>query len=362
MSSKAGIQAAFLGKLGDFNIDLAFDAPMRGVTALFGPSGSGKTTALRCIAGLTKIGGALSVEGDIWQDSSTFVAPHKRRAGYVFQDANLFPHLTVTGNLHYGAKRAGPGGLNEDEVIDLLGLDRLLDRHPRALSGGERQRVAIGRVLLSHPRILLMDEPLSALDAMTKAEILPYLDRLTDAAAIPILYVSHDIGEVARLADCIVQVAGGRVVACGPVADMMEQLGLEAGVSAFEESVLLTGSVVSHDAAHRLTRLDCFGQRLTAPPVAVPIGKTVRIRVRARDVALATTRPTGISIRNILAATVIDIASSEDAANVEVTVDIGGPRLKARITREALSDLSLTPGAEVFALVKSVSFDGRGGS
>ena len=362
MTNGTGIQASFKGHLGDFGIDLVFDAPMRGVTALFGPSGSGKTTVLRCIAGLTKISGTLSIEGDIWQDHLSFLPPHKRRTGYVFQDATLFPHLTVAGNLRYGAKRAGPNRLNEADVVDLLGIDHLLDRRPRALSGGERQRVAIGRALLSNPRILLMDEPLSALDAMTKAEILPYLDRLTDAAAIPILYVSHDIGEVARLADRIVQFASGRVVACGPVSDMMEQLGLEAGVSAFEESVLLTGTVLSHDAEHRLTRLDCFGQRLTAPPVAVAIGETVRIRVRARDVALATARPTGISIRNILAATVTDIVANEDAANVEITVDIGGPRIKARITREALSDLGLTPGSDVFALVKSVSFDGRGGS
>ena len=363
------IEAAFKGRLGGFDLDACFAVPASGVTALFGPSGSGKTSILRCLAGLTQLDGRLSVNGEVWQDARTFVAPHRREAGYVFQSATLFPHLSVAGNLAYGEKRAAARRrgaasqpvLDRDAIIDLLGLAPFIDRRPSDLSGGERQRVAIGRALLAAPRLLLMDEPLSALDAMTKADILPYLERLAAVAAMPIVYVSHDIGEVARLADHIVQIAGGRVVGCGSTADMLERLGLEAGVPAFEESALLTGVIASHDTALRLTRVDCGGQSLTVPPLDLPVGQTIRVRVRARDVAIALQRPSGISIRNILDATILTIDAAEDAVHGDVVLGIGDARIKSRITREAMAELALKPGMPAFALIKSVSFDGRRG-
>jgi molybdate transport system ATP-binding protein len=359
------IDAAFEGALGDFRLDTAFTAAMTGVTALFGPSGSGKTTVLRCIAGLTRMQGRLSVNGRDWQSAEAFTPAHQRPVGYVFQDANLFPQLTVTGNLNFAAKRSGKRSngdspaIDFDETIDLLGLAPLMQRMPAALSGGERQRVAVGRALLSRPQVLLMDEPLSGLDQAAKADILPYLERLTDTLAIPVLYVSHDIGEVARLADHMVLLNSGRAIASGTIGDMLERLDLGPLVEPFEESVLATAEVTGHDPKYRLTRLICCGQPLTIPEADLAIGETVRLRIRARDVALATKRPEGISIRNILEGHIAEISAAPGAAHAETLVDINGARLRARITLEALAELELTVGAPVFALVKSVTFDGR---
>jgi len=363
--SGATIGAAFTGRLGTFSLDIAFEAPMHGVTALFGPSGCGKTTILRCVAGLNRLAGRLRFGDETWQDDDarTFRKPHKRPIGYVFQEASLFPHLSVRGNLLFGARRDGGahanGALGFDDVVELLGIGPLLERAPLKLSGGERQRVAVGRALLSQPRLLLMDEPLSALDHPTKDEIFPYLEALHETLSIPILYVSHDIGEVARLADRIILVAGGRKVTEGPVADVLERIDLGPATGRFEAGVVLTTKVVDHDRQFQMTRLDHHGQSIVMPMVDVAPGTEIRLRVRARDVVLATERPTGISVRNILNGTVAQIAEEKDTAFAEILADIGGAGVRARITRAALADLALRPGMPVFVLVKSIAIDRR---
>lgn len=356
------IEARFAGGIGGFVLDAAFSVPMRGVTALFGKSGSGKTTVLRAMAGLARVPGRLSVGGEVWQDSDgTFRPPHRRPIGYVFQEASLFPHLSVRRNLLYGARRAGRNAtpIGFDEAVDLLGLARLLERAPDRLSGGERQRVAIGRALLSHPRLLLMDEPLSALDEAARGEILAVFERLHTALSIPVIHVSHDLAEVARLADRMVVLSAGRVVAEGTVAAVMERLDLEPATGRFEAGVVLTATVTGHDDRFHLTRLDLAGQPVSIPQVDVAAGEEVRLRIRARDVALATAVPAGISIRNRLSGRIAEIAASPDGPYAETLVDIGGARLRARVTREAVADLGLEVGAPVHALVKTISFDGR---
>ena len=245
----ANIDVDFNGSLDAFNLDAAFRTPMHGITALFGPSGCGKTSVLRCMAGLQRLPGRLSVADEVWQDSARgkFLPPHRRPVGYVFQEASLFAHLSVRANLLYGASRAARSGRGEtlffDDVVELLGLAPLLERAPRALSGGERQRVAVGRALLSRPALLLMDEPLAALDLNTKDEILPYLEALHESLAVPIIYVSHDVAEVARLADRIVVMSTGRIVDEGEVGDVLERLDLHGAADRFEAGVVLTARV-----------------------------------------------------------------------------------------------------------------------
>jgi len=358
------IDATFAGTLGDFSLDVAFEAPMQGITGLFGASGCGKTTILRCMAGLTRLSGRLAVGDETWQDDTNglFRRPHRRPVGYVFQEASLFPHLSVRNNLRYAARRSGsPAGdaAFESDVVKLLGIGDLLDRSPGGLSGGERQRVAVGRALLSRPRLLLMDEPLSALDRMTKDEILPYLEALHRNLSIPMIYVSHDIGEVARLADRMVVLSAGRKVAAGPVSDILERLDLGPATGRFEAGVILIARVAGHDTGYNLTRLDHHGQSISMPFVHMGVGEEVRIRIRARDVALTTRKPEAISIRNVLAGTVAEIVEEPGTAFAETLIDIGGGRLRSRITREAVDDLGLAVGIPVFALIKSVSFDRR---
>lgn len=376
MTGGFDLRARFAGRLdpgaGGFALDVAFSAPMHGITALFGPSGSGKTSVLRAIAGLARIPGRLSVAGQVWQDgdAGTFLPPHRRPIGYVFQEASLFPHLSVRSNLLYGARRAGGPAASAveaigfDEAVDLLGLERLLERAPDRLSGGERQRVAVGRALLSRPRLLLMDEPLSALDDATRGEILSTFERLHAALSIPVLYVSHDLAEVARLADRMVVLSAGRVVAEGAMAQIMERLDLEPATGRFEAGVVLTATVTGHDPTYHLTRLDLAGQPVSIPRVAVEPGDRVRLRIRARDVALATRPPEGISIRNRLDGRVVEIALRDGTPYAEILVEIGdgaarAARLRARVTREAVEDLALAAGTRVYALVKTISFDGR---
>ena len=363
------LDARFAGRLGSFSLDMAFQIAMRGITALFGRSGCGKTTVLRCVAGLTRLPGRLTVDGAVWQDdaSAVFRPPHRRPVGYVFQEPSLFRHLSVRDNLLYGHRRSrDPRGRHDapafDDVVELLGIAPLLRRGVTALSGGERQRVAIGRALLSYPRLLLMDEPLSALDHITKTELLPYLERLHDALALPILYVSHDVGEVARLADRMIVLADGRVSAHGPVAEMLERLeigGVDNGVDRFEAGTLLIARIADHDPAYGLTRLDHHGQTITVPWIDRPIGAALRLRIRARDVALAVEAPRGLSIRNVLAGTLATLAAEPDTPFVHAVIDIGAGRVGARITREAADVLALKPGMPLFALIKSVALDER---
>lgn len=362
------LQACFKGRIGNFDLDAQFELPMTGTTALFGASGCGKTSLLRCVAGLNRVDGRLQVGGELWQDSKrdVFKKPHQRNLGFVFQEASLFAHLSVQKNLLYGASRSTRSNHEQviqhfdfDEIVEMLGIASLLQRATTDLSGGERQRVAVGRALLSQPRLLLMDEPLAALDRQSRQEILPYLERISTELKLPILYVSHDLPEVARLADRIVLMSDGAVVASGPLTTMLERLDLQPATGRFEASTIISARVVSQDDDYLLTTLDVNGQRLTIPAIDLVAGEQLRLRVRARDVTLATVKPENISIRNALNGTVLEIREEADTAFAETLIDIGGGRIRARITRQAVADLGLTTGCPVFALVKSISFDRR---
>ncbi len=357
------IAARFEGSLGAFDLAVAFDAPMRGITAIFGPSGCGKTTILRCVAGLRHLPGELRVGDQVWQDDSerVYCKPYHRSVGYVFQEASLFPHLSVRSNLLYGYQRRSRARsqpvLGFDDVIDLLGIAGLIERSPADLSGGERQRVAIGRALLSQPSLLLMDEPLAGLDQGSKEEILPYLEALHESLSVPILYVSHDIREVARLADTMIVLSSGNKVCSGPIHEVLERMDLDLGDNVYETGVVLRARVSDQDPALRITRLDHHGQEIVIPAADFRPGDEVRLRIRARDVALATAKPQSISVRNILSGTVERVVEDPETAFAEVLVEIGGGRLRARITRDAVEDLALRVGTPVYALVKSITFD-----
>ncbi|MDO8206660.1 MAG: molybdenum ABC transporter ATP-binding protein [Gallionella sp.] len=351
------IRAHFALQLDGFELDASFIAPAVGVTALFGPSGSGKTTLLRCIAGLERATGMLSMNGEVWQDDTIFVPTHKRPLGFVFQEASLFPHLSVRVNLEYGYKRIPPASrrVQLDQVVEWLGLSRLIERgDPAKLSGGERQRVAIGRALLTSPRILLMDEPLSALDTTSKQEILPYLERLHRELEIPVLYVSHALDEVARLADHLVLLQQGRVIASGALGETLARLDLPT--AHFDDAgVVIEAAVAQQDETYHLTRLDFAGGSLWVGKVKQPLGSRVRARVLARDVSIALRQSHGTSITNILAARIVEIRD-EGSDKVMVRMTVGESYvLMSRITRRSRDLLGLTVGMEVFAQVKSVA-------
>jgi molybdate transport system ATP-binding protein len=358
MSGRSGeIQGRFALQREDFALDAAFSAPAVGVTALFGPSGSGKTTLLRCIAGLERATGTLHVNGETWQDDAIFVPTHKRPLGYVFQEASLFPHLSVRANLEYGLKRIAPSERKVplEQVVDWLGLSHLIERgDPAKLSGGERQRVAIGRALLTSPRILLMDEPLSALDTSSKQEILPYLERLHRELEIPVLYVSHAMDEVTRLADHLVLLQQGSVIASGALHETLARLDLP--LAHFDDAgAVIEAAVAQHDEIYHLTRLDFPGGNLWVGRVDQPFGTQVRARVLARDVSIATQQPHGSSINNILAARISEIRD-EGTDKVNVLLAVGDTQvLLSRITRRSRDLLNLAVGMEVFAQVKSVA-------
>lgn len=348
-------------RLGDFSLDAAFTSN-GGVTALFGRSGSGKTSLIRIIAGLTRPGsGRVALGDDVLVDTARgiFVPPHRRRFGYVFQEARLFPHLTVRQNFHYG-RWFSPKATrteNPDRVIDLLGIGNLLDRQPANLSGGEKQRVAIGRALLASPRLLLMDEPLAALDEERKAEILPYLERLRDEMGIPIVYVSHSIAEVARLADRVVLMADGRIEAIGPASDVLGGPKLASSLDRREAGSVLSGHVETRDAAHGLAtiRLD-GGAAILVPGAAVAPGETVRLRIPARDVMVATIRPEGLSALNILEGTV-EAVEPDGEGMASLRIACGGDHVRARITALSVERLGLTPGLPVHAVIKTVALE-----
>lgn len=337
-----------------FDLDVAFDAPP-GLTVLFGPSGSGKTTVINAVAGLLQPqSGRIAVDDLVLLDTATRRAlpPHRRRIGYVFQDARLFPHLSVRQNLTYGqwfAPRDAPRA-NLPRIVEMLGLGPLLSRRPGALSGGEKQRVAIGRALLSAPRLILADEPLAALDDARKAEILPYFERLRDEVAVPILYVSHAASEVARLATTVVALRQGRVTAMGPPATVLADVG---AMGARGAASVLTARVVAHHA-DGLSELAAAGGILWLPRVDAVPGAILRLRIAAQDVILSRTRPEGLSALNLLAGTITDIRPGQGPGAI-VALDLGGARLIARITQRSVAAMALEPGQTCHAIIKSVA-------
>jgi molybdate transport system ATP-binding protein len=348
---------------GAFVLAAAFSASS-GVTALFGRSGAGKTTIVKMVAGLTRpASGSIVVNGRTLFDSARRIdlAPRQRRVGMVFQEPRLFPHLSVRANLTYG-RWAGrrPHMLSFEEVVALLGLETFLARRPASLSGGEAQRVAIGRALLSAPEILLMDEPLSQLDGARRAEILPFLERLSKTG-VPILYVSHAIDEVARLADEIVVLSDGKVAAAGPLGEVLGRIDLAPATGRYEAGALLVATVAAHDPQFALTSLRLGATEIVVPAIARAVGEAVRLRLRARDVSIALAPPQASSIRNVIAAEIAAI-SAEPGAFAEILLAAGGQRLRARITRKSAADLRLAVGQRVYALVKSIAVDAAHGA
>lgn len=351
----AGIDARFKLDWPGFSLAVDLTLPGRGVTALFGHSGSGKTTLLRCIAGLERAPqGRLVVDGEVWQDAGCWVPTHQRPIGYVFQEASLFAHLSVMGNLRYGMKRVSDAQrVSLDHAIELLGIGRLLDRKPDRLSGGERQRVGIARALAVSPRLLLMDEPLAALDLKRKQEILPYLERLHDELEIPVLYVSHSPDEVARLADYLVAMDGGRVIADGPLADTLARLDLPIRLGE-DAGAILDAAVGEVDNDWHLVRVDFAGGSLWARDHGLPVGRRVRVRVLARDVSLAE-HPGTSSIQNVLRGCVDAVGDDEHPGLSLVRVRVGDAMLLARLTKRAAASLGVAPGQALWVQVKSVA-------
>lgn len=348
-------------RLGDFALEVAGEIDTGRVTAIFGPSGSGKSTLLRTLAGLERgATGNLSLGGEVWLDSARGLdlPAHRRPVGYMFQEARLFPHLNGEGNLRYAAKRARRErqAVTFDEVVEALDLEPLLPRRTSSLSGGERQRVALGRTLLAQPRLLLLDEPMSALDAPRKMEILPYLEGLHPRFGIPTLYVSHSVDEVTLLADRILVLAGGRVKAKGRTAEILERLDLGSLTDRGGSATVVEARVVRHDPEYHLTWLDLGGQTLVVPRRdQFAEGEQACLVIRARDVSLATCRPQGVSIQNVLAGRVCEVREDAGSALAEVVVDLGEHRILARLTRLSLHELGLAIGCPVFALLKTVS-------
>ena len=361
-SEPGQIRAAFQGDLGGFRLDASFSIPAAGVTAIFGPSGCGKTTVARCLAGLHYLPGSFcAIDGDIWQDRSTFRKAHQRPIGYVFQEASLFSHLSVKRNLLYGAPRgappSGPGGVAFDEAIELLGLANLLERSPQNLSGGERQRVAIGRALLSQPKLLLMDEPLSALDRSTKSEILPFLERLHERLSLPVIYICHDISEIERLADHLILMQQGKVTAAGPLHTLQGDPALPLA-GARDAAISLDATAEAYDTAYGLLKLRIDGGELFVPAPPIAAGRRQRLRIAASDVSLARTAPQLSSILNVLPARIVSKASlghGEVIAVVALGADGLGARLLARITLRSWDLLGLAEHMFVFVQVKGVS-------
>jgi molybdate transport system ATP-binding protein len=348
-----------LQRPGGFALDARFTAPGRGVTALFGGSGSGKTTVLRCVAGLERPRGLCRIHGETWQDAGRFLPPHRRPIGYVFQEASLFPHLSVRANLDFGRRLVPPAErrIRLDDAVELLGIGPLLSRASVRLSGGERQRVAIARALLTSPRLMLMDEPLSALDHAAKEAILPYLERVFDELGLPVLYVSHHPDEVARLADHMVVLEAGQVRAAGPAAELITRLDLP--LARFDTaSAFLDGHVAAHDDTFHLTYIDVAGSRLAVPREDLAVGRHARVQVHARDVSLSIAAHHDTSILNLLPVRVLD---THDLDPSQLLVRLGledSQGLLSRVTRRSGVALGLHEGMAVYAQVKSVALVG----
>ncbi len=338
-------------------LDVDVDIPMRGITGLFGISGAGKTSLLRCISGLEQPDkGRLVVAGDVWEDTETGVRldVHERQLGYVFQAPTLFSHLDVRGNIEYGlSRRRNNGAVDKDHIIELLGLGPLLDRSPAGLSGGEAQRVAIARALLCSPRFVLMDEPLASLDQRRKNEILPYLDRLHAEAAVPIIYVSHNVDEICRLCDHVLVMDDGRVVARGDLQSVFVDTDVPVLAGA-EAGTVISGVVSDYDSTDDLTTLSYSGGDLLIPGQVAASGAEVRLRIRASDVSLCLEPPSGTTILNIVPAAIEDIRE-DDGPSVLVRIVSGEDRIIARVTRRSCRELGLQTGGQVYAQIKSVA-------
>jgi molybdate transport system ATP-binding protein len=342
---------------GDFSLDTRFELPASGVIGVLGPSGSGKTTLMSAIAGIVKPrDGVIAIGDEVFFDGARNIdlPVEARGCGVVFQEARLFPHLSVEQNLRFGlARRRGrPITQETAHVIDMLGIGHLASRRPATLSGGERQRVAIGRALLSQPRLLLLDEPISAVDQSRKGEILPYLERLRDESSLPILYVSHALDEVLRLADQVVLIEAGRCEAAGPAASVLS----DHPVAGERRITVFDGTVLEHDRAVGLTGVATSVGRFRIPMTDTAVGKRLRLVIEARDVALATAELTGLSIRNRFRATIARIERL-DRSQALVALIASGGTVTAVLTHDAIADLHLAPGAQVWCLVKSVAVD-----
>lgn len=353
-----GLQIKAVLKRDDFTLAIDLDLPGHGITALFGASGSGKTSILRVLAGLEPGAcGRVCVQGQVWQDSAQriFKPVHQRALSFVFQEAGLFDHLNIQDNLQYGFKRtpASERNQNWDSTLDLLGLAKLLRRWPHELSGGERQRVAIARALAASPRLLLLDEPLAALDAPRKAEVLPYLEKLQTGLNLPIIYVSHAIDEVARLADHLVLLDAGRVTAHGPTSELLTRLDLPLAHGDTAGAVI-TCQVLSHDPLDHLTTTGFAGGELIVTRQSAAVGQTLRIRVAARDVSLTLQHQTDTSILNILPALVTAL-SPDSPGQMMVALELAGTPLLARVTARSVQVLGLMPGKTVFAQIKGIA-------
>lgn len=363
------IEAAFTHRISDFTLDVNLSLPSRGVTVLFGPSGSGKTTLLRCLAGLEEAQhGELSWGDEVWQSGASFVPTHRRPIGYVFQEASLLPHLSVEGNLHYALKRAGAGGLDDaaqQQVLTLLGIEDLLARRPEQLSGGERQRVAIARALMTRPRLLLMDEPLASLDQKRKNEILPYLESLRSELEIPIVYVTHSMSELSRLADSLVVLEQGRVVTSGPVGEVLSRLDSPLQ-RADEAGVVLEARVTAKEAQWHLLRAAFAGGEFLLADEGQSLGESLRIRLKARDVSIALSQQRDSSILNTLPAKIVEIAPAPVPGALLVKMALGeaaasdqgdarASMIVSRITQRSAEHLKLSEGQAVWAQIKSMA-------
>ncbi len=340
---------------GAFELHAQLDFPLNGITALFGPSGSGKTSLLRAIVGLERADGILQIGDSDWQSKKHFVPPHSRHVGYIFQEADLFDHLNVEKNLLYGYSRRAIAKrrFQPGQVIDLLKIGHLLRRRTQNLSGGERQLIALGRALLSSPQLLLMDEPLGALDISARIGIYPLLEHIADSMGIPILYVSHALDEVARLADQMILIDAGKITAMGETTGMLTRLDLPLAKSP-EAEVVIPGIVVSHDEAWQLSEITFPGGKFLVPRIAKPPGESVKLRVAASDVSIALSHGTDTSVVNIFPARILEISEGEIPLAL-LKLDLGGTIVLARITRKSLQSLGLIAGAQVFAQVKGAA-------
>jgi len=353
------IEIRLVHRLGAFVLDAQLQLPGGGISAIFGISGAGKSTLLRCIAGLEHAAeGRVAIGGQLWQDSrrGVFLPVHARGVGYVFQDPCLFEHLDVAHNLDFGLQRTAPAArrIARERVVQMLEIGPLLQRAPRNLSGGERQRVAIGRALMASPALLLLDEPLAALDQAARAAILPFLGRVQAELTLPLLYVSHDLEEASRLAGTLSLLEGGRVVATGPLGEMLVRLDLPLARRE-DAAVMLEATVSAHDPQHHLSLLACRAGTLHVAGTDLPPGARVRVRVPARDVSVSLAEPSGTSILNHLPATIRAIADGEGPAHAIVQLDAAGDILLCRITKRSCTTLGLAPGMPVWAQVKSVA-------